>query len=149
MVWCLPLYNLAPATDISALVEIKKKKKKKMPPFMRTLLASAWSFFSFFTSEGVLQSQQQRTTSVCPSSIQESSPWYGETPLPDLFQISSSHSRDDDIYGHGIFGRDVCSDAFGPDAANSQCAPSMTLCCRCPSFCRVFSTPRCLGVQKC
>lgn len=26
MVWCLPLYNLAPATDISALVEIKKKK---------------------------------------------------------------------------------------------------------------------------
>lgn len=100
-----------------------------MAPFIRTLLASTWSFLSLFQSQEVLQ----RTTSLSPSPNQEEPLWYGGTPVPDLFQAySPSHPygiNDDKLYGHSIFRRDSCGDAFGPGAANSQCAPSITLCC--------------------
>ncbi|KAL2006897.1 hypothetical protein VTN00DRAFT_9565 [Thermoascus crustaceus] len=96
---------------------------------MGTLLASAWSFLSLFQSQEVLQ----RATSLSPSPNQEEPLWYGGTPVPDLFQsYSPSHPygiNDDELYGHSIFRRDSCGDAFGPGAANSQCAPSITLCC--------------------
>ncbi|KAL1997841.1 hypothetical protein VTN02DRAFT_628 [Thermoascus thermophilus] len=94
-----------------------------MAPFIRALLAWSWSWLSLFPSQEGLQ----KTTSPSPSPKQGGPFWAYHSLSP-----SPSHPYgiyDDDLSGYSIFRRDSCGDAFGPGAANSQCAPSITLCC--------------------